>query len=105
MPKAKPTQVITHRIELGEWERQNIGKPVSDTAQAASVVTSLGIAGVGVAAIGATYAIWELWDVFSFAKQKLDLVTEPLYEGGPSTSDFTLGPLRTIGQLRRIFSL
>ena len=105
MPKAKPTQVITHRIELGEWERKHIGKPVADSAQAASVITSVGVAGVGAAAIFATYALWKLWDVFSFAKQKLDSVTNPLYEDGPSVSDFAGGPLRTLGQIRRIFSL
>ena len=73
MPKAKPTQVITHRIELGAWERENLGKPVAETAQAASMLSSVGVAGVGVAAIGATYAVWKLWDVFQFAKDKVDV--------------------------------
>ena len=71
MPKRSPDQVITHRIELGEWERQNIGKPVSETAQAASMLSSLGVAGFGVAAIGATYAIWKLWGVFEYAAEKV----------------------------------
>ena len=73
MPKAKPTQIITHRIELGAWERQNLGKPVAETAQAASMLSSLGVAGFGVAAIGATYAVWKLWGVFEYAKEKVEV--------------------------------
>ena len=105
MPKAKPTQVITHRIELGAWERDNLGKPVAETAQTASMISSLGVAGVGVSAIFATYAVWKLWDVFAFAKDKVDSFSSPLYEGGPSASDSTVGTTRTLGQIWRIFSL
>ena len=110
MPKAKPTQVITHRIELGEWERQNIGKPVAETAQAASMISSIGIAGFGAAAIGATYAVWKLWDVFSFAKEKVegfidaaDTITTP--QGSWTDPDYSPTPIRFLRTMRRIFSL
>ena len=57
MPKAKPTQVITHRIEAGEWERQNILRPVADVAKAAAIVSTASLAvvcaGVGLAGYSA----------------------------------------------------
>ena len=53
MPKAKPTQVIVHRISAGEWERQNILKPVADVAKNAKIVSTAALAvvcvGVGMA--------------------------------------------------------
>jgi hypothetical protein len=33
LPKAKPTSINVHRIEAGEWERQNILRPVADIAK------------------------------------------------------------------------
>lgn len=60
MPKAKPTQVITHRIEMGQWERDNIGKPVAETAQNAKMISSIGIAGIGVGVIAGAYAAYKI---------------------------------------------
>ena len=110
MPKRQPDQVITHRIELGEWERQNLGRPVAESTQVSSVLQSLGVAGFGTAAIFATYALWKLWGVFDFAKEKLEVVadqfdnaTDPEETNGGSI--YGVGPLKGISQWRRIFSL
>ena len=104
MPKAKPTQVITHRIELGEWERQNIGRPLADTAQVASVGVSIGTAAFGVAAVGATYAIWKLWDVFSYAKEKVEAAVD-VADAGWDAATSVPGTPRTIDKILAILSL
>jgi len=75
MPKSKPTQVITHRIEMGEWERRNIGKPVATATSNASLLTSAGVVLVGGAGVATAYALWKLWDVFDTAKESWDLLT------------------------------
>jgi len=100
MPKAKPTQVITHRIEMGAWERENLGKPVAETAQAASMLSSLGVAAVGAGAVGAAYALWKFWGVFEYAKEKVEAGVGAVDTF--SKSGFAPLPIRT---LRYIFSL
>ena len=65
MPRKKSDQVITHRIELGGWERENIGKPVAETAQAASLATSTGVVLLGGGALLAAYCLYVAWDVIS----------------------------------------
>ena len=56
MPKRKPDQVITHRIELGTWERDNIATPVASSKQVSNLANSVsGIlvaGGLGLAAYG-----------------------------------------------------
>jgi len=110
MPKAKPTQVITHRIELGAWERENLGKPVSETAQAASMLSSLGVAAIGAGAVAASYALWKFWGVFDYAKEKVegfvdtvDDITTP--QGSWTDPDYSPGPIKFLRTMRRIFSL
>ena len=57
MPKAKPTSINVVRIEAGEWERQNILRPVADVAKAAKIVSTVSMAavcaGVGLAGYSA----------------------------------------------------
>ena len=60
MPKAKPSLqggVIVHRIEAGEWERQNILRPVANVAKVAKVASAVSMAavcvGVGLAGYSA----------------------------------------------------
>ena len=62
MPKAKPTQVITHRIELGQWERDNLAKPVGEIvqtgaeyAEVAKLIKTGMFGALGVASVGAVY--------------------------------------------------
>jgi hypothetical protein len=80
MPRRKPEQVITHRIELGTWERTNIGKPISDTAQTASVLSSVGIGLLGAGAAAAAYALWEFWKVFDTIKDEAVDLAEDIGE-------------------------
>ena len=69
MPKAKPTQVIVHRIELQEKERELLepimkAKEVEQFAKAGAMV-------VGAAALGATaYATWWTLDTIHNWGQK-----------------------------------
>ncbi len=62
MPKAKPSfngkpAIIVHRIEAGEWERQNILRPVADMAKITKAVQAGAITivcvGVGLAGYSA----------------------------------------------------
>ena len=71
MPRKKSDQVITHRIELGAWERENIGKPVAETAQAASAATSLGVVALGGGALLAAYCLYVAWDVIGDTAERV----------------------------------
>jgi hypothetical protein len=57
MPKAKPNQIIVHRLEAGTWERDNLLKPAADIAKTVAFFKTGAIvvvcAGVGVAGYGA----------------------------------------------------
>ncbi len=78
MPKAKPTHVIVHRIELQEKERELIepfvkAKEVEQFAKSAAMVG--GAAALGV---GAYVAWWTLDTVYGWgekAKDSLDTIT------------------------------
>ena len=59
MPKAKPTQVIVHRIELQEKEREYL-----EALQTTQSIKNLAIGGaaVGVTAVGfMSYKAWKEW--------------------------------------------
>jgi len=109
MPKAKPTQVITHRIEMGAWERENIGKPISETAQSASILSSVGVAAFGTASVFAAYALWKFWGVFEFASEKIRSGVDfaDSYTSGDAslTNPATPQPVRIIRGFRRLFSI
>jgi len=60
MPKAKPTQVIVHRIEAGTWERENLLKPVAEVGKTARMINSVALVGVAGAAIGAPLVAWKI---------------------------------------------
>ena len=62
MPRKASDQVITHRIEMGAWEREHIGKPIAETAQAASLVASGGILLLGGGAALAAYCLYWFWN-------------------------------------------
>jgi hypothetical protein len=60
MPKAKPTQIIVHRIEAGTWEREQLLRPVADVAQTANQIRSYGIAAIPVVLAGGVYVAWKI---------------------------------------------
>jgi len=82
MPKSKPTQVITHRIEMGEWERKNIGKPVATATNNAALITSGGVAVAATALAAGAYAVWKFWEVFDDFSDRVtsgfDNFTQPI---------------------------
>jgi len=60
MPKAKPTQIIVHRLEAGTWEREQLLRPVADVAQTANQIRSYGIAAIPVVLAGGVYVAWKV---------------------------------------------
>ena len=62
MPKRSPDQVITHRIELGEYERKQIVAPLNDAMQAKAILSSAGILLLGGGVAFGAYTVWWLWD-------------------------------------------
>ena len=95
MPKAKPTQVITHRIEAGQWERDNILRPVATVARNAKYVSTAAVTvvcvGVGMAGYSAYWFLkktsqWaheagNLWDM---TIGKTDDVVTNVSQGKPA---------------------
>ena len=74
MPKAKPDQVITHRIELGTWERNNLqGQLEAKTInEAAGAVQKIGLT---VVAGGALYVAWFVLDeLYGWIEKAADAV-------------------------------
>ena len=76
MPKAKPTQVIVHRIELQEKERELIepfvkAKEVEQFAKSAAMVG--GAAALGV---GAYVAWWTLDSIYGWGEKAKDRMEE-----------------------------
>ena len=67
MPKRKPDQVITHRIELGSWEREHIATPVATSKQVSNLANSVsGIViagGLGLAAYGLYWFFDSGWEI------------------------------------------
>ena len=93
MPKAKPTQVITHRVELGEWERQNVVRPITDVKivkDAATGVSYLVFAGAfGVAAFILWQVMEELYGWFSGLVDRIPTNVEEVTQQSPTGSPAT----------------
>ena len=104
MPKAKPTAVNVHRIEAGEWERQNILRPVADVAKTVKYVQAGAVTvvcvGVGLAGYSAYWflkktAKWgedakDLWNMTFGATPE---VLESIAKGkDPKVSNPIIGP-------------
>ena len=87
MPKAKPTQVIVHRIELQEKEREFL-----ETLQTTQSIKNLGFAAAGASVpfLGfMSYKAWKEWKgqeegtVFDFfSKEGRDKIQESIKEEG-----------------------
>ena len=97
MPKRQPDQVITLRVEAGEYERQNILKPVAEIGQLANTVKSVGALAGGLALVAGAYAVWTLWDTFGEAGQKLDAMANNDY-----VRNSQVGPFKTFLNLWKI---
>ena len=106
MPKSKPTQVIVHRIELQDTERELLegiakGKEVEQYGKTVSSIVMAGALGVGV------YVAWWTTDAMfgwmNKARDKLDEVKARIDEyDSQSDGQFSEG-LKTTSPLARIW--
>jgi len=106
MPKAKPTQVIVHRIELQEKEREMLepfvkAKEVEQYGKTAATIAAAGALGVGV------YVAWWTTDaLFGWmgkAKDKLDEMAARLKEYDDQTDMDVMGMAKSSSPLARIW--
>jgi len=89
MPRMKPNQVITHRIELGSWEREHIATPVATSKQVSNLANSVsGIViagGLGLAAYGLYWFFDSGWDIRGKIK---DHVLNEAIEAGMTPEEY-----------------
>ena len=106
MPKSKPDQVIVHRIELQEKERELIepfvkAKEVEQYGKTAATIAAAGALGVGV------YVAWWTTDaMFGWmgkAKDKLDELAVRLKEYDDQTDMDVMGMAKSTSPLARIW--
>ena len=104
MPKAKPTQVLVHRIEAGEWERQNLLRPVADVVKTVKYVQAGAVTivcvGVGLAGYSAYWFLKKVGGWGTDAKSLWDMawsapveITKDISKGkDPHVSNPIIGP-------------
>lgn len=83
--RQRANHIQVHRVELGLWERKNLGKPVSELAESAAkigeqirIVQTTALVGLAVAAGATAYAVYKIgkaaygWadDVYDTVKEK-----------------------------------
>jgi len=78
MPRRKPTEVIVQRIELGDWERDQLGDAVKYAALAAGAGTLAAGAGVAVAGVGTWFTLRKLYGWKDDVADAFDKVTNGL---------------------------
>ena len=75
MPRKASDQVIEHRISLGQWERDNIIKPIVGAKVVDSTVTSVAKAGAVALGAGVLYIGWFVTDaMFGWVGDAKDIV-------------------------------
>ena len=106
MPKARPTQVIVHRIELQDTEREMLetitkGKEIEQIGKTASSVVMAGALGVGV------YVAWWTTDAMfgwmNKARDKLDEMAQRLKEYDDQTDMDIIGMAKSSSPLARLW--
>ena len=75
MPRRKPTEVIVQRIELGDWERDQIGTAVQMSTLAAGAGVLAAGAGVAVAGVGAWFTMRKMYGWKDEVADAFDKVT------------------------------
>jgi len=78
MPRRKPTEVIVQRIELGDWERDQLGDAVKYAALASGAGILAAGAGVAVAGVGTWFTLRKLYGWKDDVADALDKVTNGL---------------------------
>ena len=83
MPRKASDQVITHRIEMGAWEREHIGEPIASAASKASLIASgamvVGAAGLGLGAWGLYWFFDAVYGIGEKAKKFVDNQAIPFF--------------------------
>ena len=91
MPRKASDQVITHRIEMGAWEREHIGKPVATAASNASLITSGAmVVGAGGVVLGAWALYWffdAVYGIGEVAKEFVKRQAIPFVKPPPDLTD------------------
>ena len=77
MPRSKPDSVVTHRIELGGWERERY-KNAEMVAAGAILLPAAGIAAVGIGGAMAAYALYQ-WLKDGPFTGIIDTLTQPAF--------------------------
>ena len=106
MPKAKPTQVIVHRIELQEKERELLepfvqAKQVEQVAKSAAMIG--GAAALGVGAYVAWWATESIFGWMGSAKDKYNEMKQTVKEYDEQTDGATSERLKNSSPAARIF--
>lgn len=77
MPKAKPDTVYVHRVEAGEWERQNILKPVAELGETVQLLKTASFVVMGVSTAGAVMVAYIIGKKFvGWTEPVVDIVQE-----------------------------
>jgi len=106
MPKARPSQVIVHRIELQDTEREMLetlvkGKEIEQLGKTTASVVMAGALGVGV------YVAWWTTDaLFGWmgkAKDKLDALASQLKEYDDQSDMDVIGLAKSSSPLARLW--
>ena len=106
MPKAKPTHVIVHRIELQEKERELLepfvqAKQVEQVAKSAAMIG--GAAALGVGAYVAWWATESVFGWMSGAKDKYNEMKESIKEYDEATDGASTERLKNSSPAARVF--
>ena len=93
MPRKASDNVVTHRIELGVFERKLIEEKILPTYQAkeigettASVLQAIGSASAGT--IAAYISLWTAWKTFPTLKDEMKEQVSKVAEVVTGTSDY-----------------
>ena len=77
MPKAKPDVVYIHRIEAGQWERDNILKPVADLSQSLQMLRTASFVVIGGATASAVWVAYVIGKKFvGWTETAGDIISE-----------------------------
>jgi hypothetical protein len=106
MPKAKPTQVIVHRIELANTERKMLepiiaAKEVEQVAKSAAMIG--GAAALGVGAYVAWWATESIFGWMGSAKDKYNEMKQTVKEYDEETDGATSERLKNSSPAARVF--
>ena len=106
MPKAKPTQVIVHRIELANTERKMLepiiaAKEVEQVAKSAAMIG--GAAALGVGAYVAWWATESIFGWMGSAKDKYNEMKQTVKEYDEQTDGATSERLKNSSPAARVF--